>query len=374
MTAKEYAVALCEAMMKKWAPEDLPPKRHFHYHQGVFLSGVLETYKITGEERYFDYTRAWVDAMLGDDGIPTDMLTDEPDDLQPGVLLFDIYDKTGDEKYKRLLDKIIEWMMALRKNELGGIWHKAHLEDQMWLDSMYMAGVITSRYAERYGNDGHRKFVRRQMTLLREYARDGSTGLYHHAWDYSRKAVWADSVSGKSENFWGRAMGWFAVSMFEIAKTLERGSEEYEDYVKTGLDLIYALLRYRDEKSGLWYQVVDKGHLPGNWHETSCSCLFLYALTLAVELGEIERESVRQIAKASFDGICASTSRGDDGYIGVRGVCIGTGVGDGSFEHYIARPTVENDLHGAGAFLLMCSNYAKVFENENNNLQKGEKL
>ena len=41
---------------------------------------------------------------------------------------------------------------------------------------------------------------------------------------------------------------------------------------------------------------------------------------------------------------------------------IGTGVGDGSYEHYIARPTVENDLHGVGAFLLMASKYSEVFE------------
>lgn len=369
MTAKEYAVALTETMMKKFAPEALPPERHFHYHQGVFLSGVLATYKLTGDERYFDYAKAWVDSTLGEDGIPCDMLTNEPDDLQPGVLLFDIYDKTGDEKYKRLLDKIIEWMMMLRKNELGGIWHKAFLDDQMWLDSMYMAGVITSKYAERYGNEEHRAFVHKQMTLMREYARDEKTGLYHHAWDYSRKAKWADAVSGKSKSFWGRAMGWFAVSMFEIAKTLDPHSEEYKDYVKTGVDLIAALLRYRDEKSGMWYQVVDKGHLQGNWHETSCSCLFLYALSLAAELGEIEKASVADIARHSFEGICSSLNEGDDGYVGVRGVCIGTGVGDGSFEHYIARPTVENDLHGAGAFLLMCCEYAKVFENENNTLQ-----
>lgn len=369
MTAKDYATALAETMMNKFAPEALPPEGHFHYHQGVFLSGMLATYGITGDERYFDYAKAWVDSTLGDDGIPRNMLTTEPDDLQPGILLFEIYDKTGEEKYKKLLDKIIEWMMQLRKNPLGGIWHKAHLDDQMWLDSMYMAGVITSRYAERYGTREHRDFVHKQMTLMREYAKDEKTGLYHHAWDYSRKAKWADPVSGKSESFWGRAMGWFAVSMFEIAKTLERGTKEYNDYAKTGLDLIDALLRYRDTESGMWYQVVDKGHLPGNWHETSCSCLYLYALSLAVELGEIKKEEVRATAKHSFDGICASLRRGKDGEIGVRGVCIGTGVGDGSFEHYIARPTTENDLHGAGAFLLMCCEYAKVFENDNNTLQ-----
>ena len=363
MKAIDYAKGLCDTMMKKFEAPELPPVGHFHYHQGVFLSGMQATYAVCKEKKYFDYTKAWVDAMLGDDGIPKNMLTTEPDDLQPGVLLFQLYNETGDERYKRLLDKLIDCMMALKTNPLGGTWHKDFLNDQMWMDSMYMVGVLTSKYAKEFGDDAHRKFVHRQMELMREYARDKETGLYYHGWDYSKKAEWADPVTGCSKSFWGRAIGWFAVAMFEIAKTLEKGTEEYNDYVKTGLDLIGSLLKFRDEKTGMWYQVVDKGHLEGNWLETSCSCLFLYAIGLATELGELDKETIRPIAEHSFNGICNSLNKGANGYIGVRNVCIGTGIREGTYEYYIARPTVENDLHGAGAFLLMCTKYAEVFEN-----------
>ena len=40
------------------------------------------------------------------------------------------------------------------------------------------------------------------------------------------------------------------------------------------------------------------------------------------------------------------------------GVCIGTGVGD--YRHYCERPTSVNDLHGVGAFLLMCAQMETV--------------
>ena len=42
----------------------------------------------------------------------------------------------------------------------------------------------------------------------------------------------------------------------------------------------------------------------------------------------------------------------------IGNICIGTGVGD--LKHYYARPTSINDLHGAGAFLLMCTEAAQV--------------
>ena len=88
----------------------------------------------------------------------------------------------------------------------------------------------------------------------------------------------------------------------------------------------------------------------------------LLGVDLAAELGEIDKEKIRPIVTHSFKGITDSLTKGEDGYIGVGGVCIGTGINDGSFEHYIARPTVENDLHGAGAFLLMCTKYSEIFE------------
>ena len=51
MNARQYARALCDTMMKKFSAEELPPVGHFHYHQGVFLSGVLATYEVTGEKK-----------------------------------------------------------------------------------------------------------------------------------------------------------------------------------------------------------------------------------------------------------------------------------------------------------------------------------
>ena len=49
-----YARAACDTMMRKFAAADLPPKGHFYYHQGVFLSGVLKTWQLTGEQKYLD--------------------------------------------------------------------------------------------------------------------------------------------------------------------------------------------------------------------------------------------------------------------------------------------------------------------------------
>ena len=58
-----YARAACDTMMRKFAAADLPPKGHFYYHQGVFLSGVLKTWQLTREQKYLDYAAGWVHAV-----------------------------------------------------------------------------------------------------------------------------------------------------------------------------------------------------------------------------------------------------------------------------------------------------------------------
>ena len=67
--------------------------------------------------------------------------------------------------------------------------------------------------------------------------------------------------------------------------------------------------------------------------------------------------SVLERAQRGYDGVINSLKMdGDDLLIG--DVCIGTGVGD--YQHYIHRSTSVNDLHGVGAFLLMCAEAARA--------------
>ncbi len=97
--------------------------------------------------------------------------------------------------------------------------------------------------------------------------------------------------------------------------------------------------------------MVDKGQQEGNWLENSCSCLFVAAICKAVRKGLLD-ESYLEKARAGYDGVIRSlTWEGEDLQIG--NVCIGTGVGD--YRHYCARPVSVNDLHGVGAFLIMCA-------------------
>ena len=125
---------------------------------------------------------------------------------------------------------------------------------------------------------------------------------------------------------------------------------------KMAVDLLKSLLAFQSE-DGRWYQVVNRGDDPANWLENSCSCLYVAALCKAIRKGLLDA-SYLEYAHKGYEGVIRSlTWEGDDLIIG--NVCIGTGVGD--YDHYIHRPVSANDLHGVGAFLLMCEECEQVF-------------
>ena len=113
----------------------------------------------------------------------------------------------------------------------------------------------------------------------------------------------------------------------------------------------------KQSEDGRWYQVVNRGDDPTNWLENSCSCLYVAALCKAIRKGLLDT-SYMEYARKGYEGVIRSlTWEGDNLIIG--NVCIGTGVGD--YDHYIHRPVSANDLHGVGAFLLMCEECEQVF-------------
>ena len=349
--ALKYACDACDTMMRRYTVEKLPPERHFHYHQGVFLSGMQKIYKVCGKEEYYNYIRDWVNYLIDENGNIDIFDKEMLDDIQPGILLFDLYERTKDNRYKIALSNMMEILRNWKKNEYGGFWHKEFHPNQMWLDSLYMAGPIQAEYGARFDQPGFIDTAVSQAFIMDEHMENKKNGLYYHAWDASKEIDWANKDTGLSDECWGRALGWYSVAVLDILEFMQSEDPRRERIKAIEAELLKSICKYQDKKTGMWYQVVDKGYRDDNWIETSCSCLFVCAIKRAVSMGIIPLE-YEQIAKRGFDGIIRSVHYDGQDLI-IDKVCVGTSVCD--YKKYIARPTCANDLHGVGAFLLMCA-------------------
>lgn len=350
----DYARMGCDTLMKKFSADTLPPAGLFHYHQGVFLSGMEKTLAHTGERKYADYIKSWVDGIISPDGEITNYVKERLDDLQPGILLYRLFDETGDKRYEKPLHTIYGHLKNWPRNQHGGFWHKYEHPNQMWLDGLYMAGPFLAMYGARFGEERCFDEVYTQAKIMWDNNRNRETNLLCHAWDESRAESWADPITGRSPECWGRALGWYIVALVTVLDYFPDDYPHRSEMIDIIRTYAAAIARYRDEKTGLWYQVTDKPDGEGNWLETSCSSLFVAGIASAVARGYLGKEYA-DIARRGFEGLISVISADGDGGITVPDICIGTGVGD--YDFYIHRPVVENDLHGMGAFVIACCEY-----------------
>lgn len=364
-----YGEQMCRTMMKQYAPEDLPPKGSFFYHQGVFLSGMQQVYELTGNEDYFNYVKAYVDSCITPEGeIPGfnhELITPELEWLQktaitrldnrmPCLLLYQLWEKTGETRYKRAMDFLIQSMYYWPINLQGGYWHMMNQPYQMWLDGAYMVGPMCVMYDRLFGAPTLRERAVRQIFLMDDFMKDQKTGLYFHGWDESKQEGWADHETGLSGQIWGRAVGWYGVAVLDILELLPEAHRAIPRLKQIAKDLLQNLSRYQDKNTGLWYQVVDRPGASGNWVESSCSCLFAYAYAKAMRMGILQPD-YKPVLQEAYDGIVRLLQTDESGKLVLDRVCVGTCIESGTYEYYINRPTTCNDLHGAGAFVLMCT-------------------
>jgi unsaturated rhamnogalacturonyl hydrolase len=331
----------------------------WNYDQGVLLKGIEGVWYNTGEGKYFAYIKHVTDRFVNDDGtIRTYKLEDfNLDNLLPGRNLLLLYKVTGQEKYLKAAARLREQLKSHPRTTEGGFWHKKIYPSQMWLDGLYMAEPFYAEYAATFHEDSDFDDIAKQFILMERYSRDEKTGLLYHGWDESKKQRWADATKGHSPNFWARAMGWYAMALVDTLDYFPKDHPQRKELVAILNRLAAAVAKYQEPRSGLWYDVVDKGDAKGNYLETSAGCMFMYSLAKGVREGYLPA-SYLKVAQRGYNGIKSQFIETDStGQVNLRGTVSVSGLGgnpyrDGSYEYYLSEKVVTNDPKGVGAFLI----------------------
>ena len=341
---------------------DFQTKPKWDYSAATELLGFMRVGEKYSEKELIDYARVWADSMVNENGEirgykPT---THNIDHLCPGKLLLRLYNATGDERYMKAASSLMQQVETHPRTTEGGLWHKAVYENQMWLDGLYMGAPFIAEYAQMKELDMAEDMVR-QYLIVGKHTYDDSTRLYRHAWDEAHKQFWADSVTGRSQHAWGRANGWYMMGMVDALEFIPEGTVGRDSLVDRLRGLAEALLDYRDKKTGMWYQVLDSPDREGNFVESSCSAMFIYAMLKGERLGYLP-EKYRDIAEMAFKQFVATFLKEDssEGTLSVTQCCAVAGLGgkdmrDGSFDYYIHEKMRDNDPKTIGPFLMACA-------------------
>ncbi|MCF8378744.1 MAG: glycoside hydrolase family 88 protein [Bacteroidales bacterium] len=359
--AVKWSERIAETVMKDypemWLMEDAT-KIKWTYTKGLLGDAYIDLWEETGNKAYYDYAKAYADTMINEEGIIYGYKLEDYniDNINPGKLIFDLYEETKDERYLTVIQTLRNQLEGHPKTKAGGFWHKKIYPHQMWLDGLYMGSVFYARYGVEFNEPESVDDAVNWVILMEEKARDPKTGLLYHAWDESKEQAWANKETGLSEHFWGRGMGWYAMALVDILDYTENHARRNE-IIEITKRTAEAVVKFQDPKSGVWYQILDQGTREGNYLEGSVSAMFTYFLLKAVKEGYID-ESYMENGKKAYMGMLDNLIIvREDGGVVLSPVCAGAGLGgnpyrDGTFEYYINEKLRDNDPKGVGPFIM----------------------
>ena len=346
----DWSKEMVESTMKRFPTAE--SFKGWGYAKSLYLYGQYLVYLRTKDKRYLDHIKEWLDAHIVEKGTinrPVMAL----DYMLPGNLCLILYKETKEAKYKGCAENIRKVFDTYPRTKDGGFWHAntKSREWQLWADGVFMGMPFLVRYGQMFGDEKYaNEEAVKQMLVYYKNLNDPATGLLWHAYDESGQQAWANRQTKVSAEHWARAIGWYAMTLINILDIIPKDQPDRAELIRILNQLSTAFEKYQDKNTGLWWQVVDKGDVGGNWLETSASSMYTFAMWMGVQRGYLPKR-FKDVALKGYKGVLTKVVMGPDGMTNLTDVSEGTNVSD--INYYFARKRPPNDFHGIGAFLIM---------------------
>lgn len=355
--SERMALSIMKRHPKIWQIDN-NEKPKWDYKIGFVLSAFEKLYQKNHIQIYHTYSKEYIDSFIDSWGTIANYDSKEYniDLIEPGKLLFNIYDETKDIRYLKALTLLRNQLKEQPRTASGGFWHKQIYPNQMWLDGLYMATSFYTRYTVTYEKGKNLNDIALQFQLVQTHFIDPKTGLLYHAWDESKEIAWSNPVTGTSPTVWSRAIGWYAMALVDVLDYFPKKHPKHKELVSYLNQIMKVVIQYQDP-SGLWFQVTDKAKETGNFLETSSTCMFIYAIAKGVKKGYLPSNYKTNAAKAFDEIIKKYCSVDADGELHLTQICSNFGLGgnpfrDGSYQFYTKSNNKNDSSAGVGAFML----------------------
>lgn len=300
-------------MGKKAAPLD-----RFNWPNGMLAKGLMDYYirhknsEEAGEildclKRYYD---GWIQK-----GHKMYCL----DDALSGMALIDLHQTVKEEKYRRAIDEIVQYLYHHEKDAAGSLYYRPAQRNQyIFADGIGMVCPFLCKYGSTYNEKQAINLAASQIQNFLAFAMDGRTGLPYHGYQYESGIKYG--VIG-----WGRAVGWLMTGMAESLTCMKSSDADYETIKQSYRRLVDKVEAYQLE-SGFysWQLSAKEGPV-----DTSATAMILYAIALSLRAGILisihrsrmlrGREALRNSVKNGKIDHCLAECRGFSEYPQIYG-------------------------------------------------------
>ena len=330
----------------------------WEYTHGLMARSFLQLYQATGDTAYLGYVNRFADRMIAEDGT---ILTYKQsiynmDRIQGGNFLIMLNEIDPQPRYAIAIETLREQLNGQPRTSEGGFWHKQVYPCQMWLDGLFTGTTFYARYSAWKEDAAAWDDIVNQFRVVDKHTLKPN-GLNYHGWDESRQMAWADSITGCSQETWGRAEGWYLMALCDVLDLMPREHSGRNELMAILNRVCESLLVYQDSATHTWCQVPDRPNDEGNYRESTCTAMYAYAMAHGANMGYLPIAYL-DVARKAIDGLWVNAVReNEDGTVSLTNCCAVAGLGgtpfrSGTYDYYIHERIRDDDPKGLGPFIL----------------------
>ncbi|KAF2869920.1 glycosyl hydrolase-like protein family 88 [Massariosphaeria phaeospora] len=312
-----------------------------HYVASVLYEGLQRAASLHQDSALLSFTSNAVSSLVSANGtlLGWNSTYYSIDDLRVGNNILHFWNSEGrnSSKYETAATALRKQIDRWPRTPTGGMWHRDPVyKNQMWLDGIYMGQTFYATYTSYFepSNTTAWNDIAHQFDLVEQHCRNVTSNLLVHGYDESKKAVWADPVTGGAPHVWDRAVGWYFMALVEVLQVYPK---ELPGYVKLRgyLAALAEGLQKAQDASGGWWLVMDEPYpgMEGNYIESSGTAMFAYGYLKGIGTGLLEERYRATATKAYGLMIERFVTREANGTLSwERTVEVGSLNTDGSYE------------------------------------------
>ncbi len=328
----ETAQALADTWLETYTPETMG----WSWDSGLLMLGLWELYEQTGDGRYHDYVKEWMDYHLG-----IGYTIAFNDHVPPGRLALRLWQETGEAKYREVVDDTRTYIFEKAERlPDGGLNHMGWISgQQIWVDTLFMITFLLELGQADNDNECFNESVL-QFEVFARHLRDADTGLYHHMYDAE-----TDTVTPAEKDYWGRGNAWVVAASGIALETIPAAHDGYAGIRDRFVQQAAAMGALIDS-TNRWHTIMNR---PETYLETSVGPLVASGIYHAALAGEANDELLT-IARRGLRGALDQAVVDEQGDTLLLGTSYGTGPSTWEMYDYVLKG--EQVTYGIGATLI----------------------
>ena len=328
------------------------PKMKWMWGEALLGYALDELDKENGRTDYTDFLKAYCDYWA-----KADPAVDQSDTAAPGLITYAMYKRTGNLEYKRLTDKVLDYIRNEPRlyldclNHLGCSKKGKIYPKSVWIDSVMMFSVFTSLYARENGDGELIDFAARQPKQYASMMLDGEQGLWAHSY-------WVDHKTAFPKNnlFWGRGNGWVICGFPMILDNIGLDHKEAPKIIELFIQTSEALLGCMNEDYTFNTLLKYK-----SYRELSATALISAGWLHGIRCGYLDKKFLEPAVRAFEACVNAMEENGEEIYMTeISGPTIPLPLLPKL--GYKAIPLGKNWSYGIAALIFAAIEYKRCFE------------